>query len=494
MSKNDMKNHVSTLSKSDLEDLIKAFHIPLDLHPRLPDSTFTMDRLPSDAIGVYSEFLWFSSVQVSFLTFLLFVLKYFKTHSYSCVSDDLPADGYNQSDVEQLRAHLICLHEMKEEMSIYDLMTLPSWDDAKIVKEPHHLFEPLLKRVSSHTTVPAAEGALIPFPTPYEVVAAQPELEQAEGLNEANITDFCVKLEDSKERDEGTSIMAALVPTSSIGKRLGPPPLVTVTSDLDQPMLELQLMLLPLAVALLLESEAEDIGRQMDPLDALACNALSRDVEYDEIPKDDFGTATRELSNRVNVLSALLVSHGYELNSRYTNLVASKENRDLRSQRDVASEEALIVRDLQNELASKRLLSSDEFHDALAQVASLGINYGVERGLRMGRTDADFEVVAQKVFNFHIDAEADFNKALVAFPTTPFLFLARLLWQLEIVLLVGMPIFAGMTAPVPYAMLNDVSPLLVLGIVLWAHNTFDNSFTHAPPTWCSLVLIPCIML
>ncbi|GJR45967.1 hypothetical protein Tco_1314070 [Tanacetum coccineum] len=73
----------------------------------------------------------------------------------------------------------------------------------------------------------------------------------------------------------------------------------------------------------------------------------------------------------------------------------------------------------------RRLISSDEFHAALALVVSLGINYGFERGLRMGRTDADFEVAAQKVSNFHIGAEADFNKALIAFPTTLFPFLSK---------------------------------------------------------------------
>ncbi|GJW77082.1 hypothetical protein Tco_0138764 [Tanacetum coccineum] len=97
------------------------------------------------------------------------------------------------------------------------------------------------------------------------------------------------------------------------------------------------------------------------------------------------------------------------------------------------SEQVLIVRDLQNELAFERSKSQGykdavddtEFHDALAHVASLVINYGVERGLRMGHTDADFEAAARKVSNFHIGAEADFNKALVAFPTTPFLFLGK---------------------------------------------------------------------
>nr|GFD21046.1 hypothetical protein [Tanacetum cinerariifolium] len=38
----------------------------------------------------------------------------------------------------------------------------------------------------------------------------------------------------------------------------------------------------------------------------------------------------------------------------------------------------------------QRLLSSDEFNTALAHVASLGISSGVERGLRMGHTDAGF--------------------------------------------------------------------------------------------------------
>ncbi|GKE54386.1 hypothetical protein Tco_1489542, partial [Tanacetum coccineum] len=41
------------------------------------------------------------------------------------------------------------------------------------------------------------------------------------------------------------------------------------------------------------KSRAEDVRRQMDPLDSLARSALSRDAEYDEIPEDDFGTATR---------------------------------------------------------------------------------------------------------------------------------------------------------------------------------------------------------
>ncbi|GKB79811.1 hypothetical protein Tco_0946706, partial [Tanacetum coccineum] len=425
-----------------------------------------------------------------------------------------------------------------------------------IVEKPHHLSEPLLECVPSHTTAPTAEGALIPLPTPNEVAPAQPdprlarkskgplqvrvrsalatvseptqpskkrrlkkrvskagssapELGQAKGLNKADITDFCAELEDSMERNEGTSIRAALVPTPRLSKRLGPPPTMNVTSVSGPAHVGTSAHASTSGRSLALrgsvaggfvgKSKVEDMRRQMDLLDALARSALSRDAEYDEIQEDDFGTATRgekikltlfllapgpchmpypykcissplytkeewdgphapernilckdifkdpdvcrkaldqtitpaelrrtesllplELSNRVNVLSGLLVSHGYDLNSCYTDLVASKvrlqekfdrkngdvkllrsevtslekklkkvqrdcdalgqENKDLHSHRDVASEEVLTVRDLHNELASERLLSSDEFHSALVHVASLGINYGVERG------------------------------------------------------------------------------------------------------------------
>ncbi|GJX19352.1 reverse transcriptase domain-containing protein [Tanacetum coccineum] len=147
---------------------------------------------------------------------------------------------------------------------------------------------------------------------------------------------------------------------------------------------------------------AKDVRCCLDPLDTLARSTLARDSEYDQIPEDDFATASRgeeidltffplspgpyvipysfdgesyppftkqqwdgphlpennilcketfrdpnvfrkaldhtitpvelrrtesllplDLLNRVNVLSALLVSHGMELNTRYTNLVKS---------------------------------------------------------------------------------------------------------------------------------------------------------------------------
>nr|GEX79990.1 hypothetical protein [Tanacetum cinerariifolium]GEX79993.1 hypothetical protein [Tanacetum cinerariifolium] len=118
-------------------------------------------------------------------------------------ANNLPFDDYDRNDVQRLCARLICLRTMREEvlvrsglsfvwfnkecdpvfrrvddnaeMSIYNFMTLPSWSDAKITEESHHLSLPLLERVPSHTTVPTTEGAIIPLPTLDEIAASLPD-------------------------------------------------------------------------------------------------------------------------------------------------------------------------------------------------------------------------------------------------------------------------------------------------------------------------------
>ncbi|GJV70808.1 hypothetical protein Tco_1490803 [Tanacetum coccineum] len=70
-------------------------------------------------------------------------------HSCSCVSDNLPIDGYDRNDVERLCACLIFLCEMREE------------GDAKVAEESHLLSSPLLEHFPSNTTALIAEGAMI---------------------------------------------------------------------------------------------------------------------------------------------------------------------------------------------------------------------------------------------------------------------------------------------------------------------------------------------
>ncbi|GKA50195.1 hypothetical protein Tco_0743268, partial [Tanacetum coccineum] len=471
-------------------------------------------------------------------------------------------------------------------MSIYDFMTLPSWSDAKIVEESHHLSLPLLERVPSHTTAPATKDVIIPLPTPDEVAASLPDSRLAKkskspslakGVNEVDLANLCAELKDSLERDEGVSTRAVSALIPRLGKRLGAPYFAAIVSaskpshagasvpastsghnlslggtiasghfgkfgaeilndDFDTAThgKVIYLTLFPLApgpyyMPYLYEGVSSPLytKEEWDGPHAPECNILCIDIFKDpdvcRRALDQTITPAKlrrtgyllplELSNHVNILSALLVSHGYELNSRYTNLVSSRahlqemldkkkgdvkllhsevtsldsklenlqrgydalgqENREVRSQRDAASEEvrklwpqlidakttsaslseeltqtdaklseqALTMRDLHNELVLEKsksqgykdtmdglreevtqfvgssvesliqkLLSSDEFHAALTHVASLSINYCVERGLRMG---------------------PDFDKALDDFPTTPFPFLSKIVTAFE---------------------------------------------------------------
>ncbi|GJX64403.1 hypothetical protein Tco_0298746 [Tanacetum coccineum] len=457
-------------------------------------------------------------------------------HFCSCVSDDLPFDGYDRNDVQRLCACLIFLREIREEAG----------SDAKIAEESHHLSLPLLECVSSHTTAPTTEGAIIPLLTPDDIAASLPDsCLVKKSKDEDDIADLCAEIEDSLERDEGVSMKAVSAPTPRLGKRLDSPPSITVMSASEPSYVgtlapastsghslflggvvasgcvgksraEIDLTLSPLTpgpyhmpypyegVSSPLYTKEEWNGPHA-PERSILCKDIFKDPDVCRKALDRTITPAElrrtesflplELSNGVNVLSALLVFHGYELNSRYANLVSSKaylqekldkkkwdvkllcseEVKKLQSQLTNAkttfaslseeltqtdaklSEQALTVRDLQNELVLKEsksqehkdamdglreevtqfvgsgmeslfrnLLSSDEFHAALAHVASLGINYGVERGLRMGGTDVEFEAAVQKVSNFHAGAKADFDKALVDFPTTPFPSLSKI--------------------------------------------------------------------
>ncbi|GKD96070.1 hypothetical protein Tco_1379967 [Tanacetum coccineum] len=348
-----MKNRICSLSKNDLKDLVKTYRIPLDLQPRLPDSRFTIDPLPSNAIGIYTEFLRFSGVRIPFSTFLLSVLKYFKVHISQLVPiDDLPTDGYDRNDVERLSARLICLCEIREnvlvrsglssvwfnkecdpvfrriddisEMSIYNFMTLPSWGDAKVFEESHHHSLSLLESVSSHTTALTAEGTMILLPTPDEIVASllDPRLtKESKGPLQVRVrsasdtaleTSRPSKKRNVKKRTSepgssspelGISTRAVLVPTPRVGKRLGAPPSMVVVSASGPSHVGTSFPASTSGRSFSLggvavsgragKSEAEVMRRQLNPLDSLARSALACDAEYDKISVDDFGTATR---------------------------------------------------------------------------------------------------------------------------------------------------------------------------------------------------------
>ncbi|GJU02573.1 hypothetical protein Tco_1112911 [Tanacetum coccineum] len=226
------------------------------------------------------------------------------------------------------------------EMSIYDFMTLPSWGDANIVKEAHQLPTSILKRVLRNTSAPAAEGTHVHVPTPDEIIVAKPDhllakkskilvkrkahsslvvpsepfqparrrrfrkktsedgvsaptMEKSEGVDKADMDDFCTELKDSMQRDKGTSVRDVSAPSLRIGKRLGSPPRLLGYYFL-------QTISCSAATGFSGKGGAEVMRRQLDHLDVLARNALARDEEYNQIPNDDFGTASR--SEEIDIL------------------------------------------------------------------------------------------------------------------------------------------------------------------------------------------------
>ncbi|GJR04250.1 hypothetical protein Tco_0527234 [Tanacetum coccineum] len=529
MSKNDMSTRISNLTKSDLGDLVKTYHIPLDHQPRLPDPNLTMDHLHDDAICIYTQFLYFfglffcdlgitptvtlfwgfqsfckqgdwfsfakrrnmedacmdkgpSSMKKWKNKFFLIdrkaipdYLTWRNFHSY--VSDDLPTDGYDRNEVAQLCTHLTRLHEINE-------------------------------AVLNNTTAPAAEGTPIPLLTLNEVAAAQPNpklakkskvlvkrnvaaplvgpsepdqprrkirlrkraleagsstpvVERAEDVEGSDISDFCTQLEDSLEMDNFSFLCIAL---SRYQEYDDSPEDDFAAASLGK---EIDLTLFPLASSPYVmpypffdgegSSSLEYTRQAWDgpyaPEDNILCKEIFKDpdvcrkVFYQTITPAELkrteSLLSLQLSNQISVLTALLASHGIEMNSRYTTLVAfkarlrekrkRKENRELRSLSDTSSEEfknlkvqlaeakattarssdelartdaklsdqALVVGNLKNELGLERSRSQGYRDVVLPRIAlmTLGVSITsvVERGLSMRHTDVEFEEAAQKI-------------------------------------------------------------------------------------------------
>ncbi|GJX55288.1 hypothetical protein Tco_0285185 [Tanacetum coccineum] len=73
----------------------------------------------------------------------------------------------------------------------------------------------------------------------------------------------------------------------------------------------------------------------------------------------------------------------------------------------------------------RKFLKSSKFNRAFAGVLNTAISVGVERGLRMGRTDEEFRGLSQRVAGFIPDAKEKFDRVIAAFPDTTFPFLDK---------------------------------------------------------------------
>ncbi|GJS12860.1 hypothetical protein Tco_0407332 [Tanacetum coccineum] len=76
----DMHIHTSILTAGELKDVVSEYCIPVDMHPRFPPPSLTMNKLPLRYIRIYIEQLEQGGLQVPFSTFFLAVIKHFGVH------------------------------------------------------------------------------------------------------------------------------------------------------------------------------------------------------------------------------------------------------------------------------------------------------------------------------------------------------------------------------------------------------------------------------
>ncbi|GKB80277.1 hypothetical protein Tco_0947172 [Tanacetum coccineum] len=155
-----------------------------------------------------------------------------------------------------------------------------------------------------------------------------------------------------------------------------------------------------------------------------------------------------ELSDRMSMLQCQLITHGRAFHARYDHSsrevehlakrcaqqtqIIKKQNADLKQHKESAVRTSEEVSGSERDTLAKEkakieeeLKSRLEFNRAFAGVLNTAISVGVERGLRMGRTDEEFRGLSQRVVGFIPDAKEKFDRVIVVFPDATFPFLDK---------------------------------------------------------------------
>ncbi|GJY49564.1 hypothetical protein Tco_0439520 [Tanacetum coccineum] len=134
-----------------------------------------------------------------------------------------------------------------------------------------------------------------------------------------------------------------------------------------------------------------------------------------------------ELSGRISVLQCQLITHGRAFHARYDHSLREVERLAKRGAQQAEEIHGSITSFFQSDFTPlvRRLLKSSEFNRAFTWVLNTTISIGVERGLRMGRTDEESRGLSQRVDGFIPDAKEKFDRVIAAFLDTTFPFLDK---------------------------------------------------------------------
>nr|GEU97664.1 hypothetical protein [Tanacetum cinerariifolium] len=449
-----------------LRTLVKTYRIPLNLNTRLLDSDLSMDHLPSNATDIYTQSHRFFENDVTLLCAHLTRLH--EINEAVLVRSRLSFAWFNQKCDMVLEGKMIIMNYTTAPAVESTPIPLPTPKELVVGQpnpKPAKKSKALVKQKAStslmgHFEVVQPKGLAPPylshatFSDPSHVgtssVANASSFDHADVRKGDVVIDVvgkaCAKvirqqLDPMNVLDQSALSHSDQIPNDEFS-----------TATLGE---EIDLMLFPLDLGpncmsyLFPDSEGSDplkyTREEWDGPHASEANILSKDIFKDPnvfkraldrtITLADLKRTESllplQLFNRMSVLTSLFVVSntrlrekikrklGYltELHSEISDL-GEKHEKVKRIDGQLIEAEVAAAR-LADELARIDTKLSyqalvDEFNATLARILSLGITFGVEKGLRMRRTDAEFEEASPNVSNFFRRAEAEFNKEMAS--------------------------------------------------------------------------------
>ncbi|GJV56004.1 hypothetical protein Tco_1457009 [Tanacetum coccineum] len=323
---------------------------------------------------------------------------------------------------------------------------MPSLEKATVREEPHELGTSILSRVADHTTPPAPAGTAIPRASP-EGDLCLPDLNRklsvekkvsragSSGLaagDEIEQTDDGT-LADDDQRDGLEFAMEDIGNLNDVGQdmevedsccafgRRGGLPRQVLTG--------MHFLLLRRACKLFLcggMPQPLDTGAGADEGSSSVLPGRFTSDPYEENDGCESPPYTKDDWDEI---------HGVNLGLRKKELykdpqgliTIKKQTAELKQHKESAARASEEVSGLKAELGAlkSKFLKSSEFNRAFAGVLNTAISVGVERGLRMGRTDEEFRGLSQRVTGFIPDAKEKFDRVIAAFPDATFPFLDK---------------------------------------------------------------------
>nr|GEU55552.1 hypothetical protein [Tanacetum cinerariifolium] len=294
-------------------------------------------------------------------------------------------------------------------MSIYDFLCMPFLDKVTVQDEPHGLDTSIFWAellIAPHHLLQQALLSLVlphrklPLPDP---IAARDKVEQADSGT----------LDDDDQHNGSEFVMEGIESLNGVSQDASPHAQEAAPTPDAQP--------LDVDVDAGADEIASDgSGSESTPYTKEVCEEIHgvnlgrRKKELYKDPK------VSRLMAQLGVLKSRCQTAEHKLSSW------DKKHRKYWNEKDaLVIEKEKIEEELVETKSQLKHRESGEFNWAFEGVLNKKISVGVERGLRMDRTDKEFKELSQRVVGFVPDAKEKFDRVVAAFLDTTFPFLDK---------------------------------------------------------------------